>query len=156
MFGDKSGKEVVYSVLKVVEEASPSVSLPEPKNLILNVQQAVSSTKPKEPAKHDIDFDLDTSAIAPDYLQAEVRVGTPQATRSRILNFSTLQLLILLHLLLLWAMNGTYDIVKRPFSVLYTIHGYLVKQKKAQLQETSYFTVYTDESLHNRVLSSGF
>ena len=24
-------------------------------------------------------------------------------------------------------MDGTYDIVKRPFSVLYTIHGYLVK-----------------------------
>ena len=43
------------------------------------------------------------------------------------LGFSTVQLLLLLHSSLIWAMDGTYSIVKKPFSVLYTIHGFIIK-----------------------------
>jgi len=121
----------VYTVLKNVEEANPGVSLPNPKNLIRNVQRSVSSTKPREPAKHDVDFDLDQTSIDPGFLQADIRVparvGAPKPTRSRILVFSTLQLLLLLHSSPIWAMDGTYSIVKKPFSVLYTIHGFIIK-----------------------------
>eukprot|EP00794_Sanderia_malayensis_P008565 gene8565-biopygen6851 len=84
--------------------------------------------QPKEPT--DLDFTLNTEHIPADFLSADVKLNG-----ARHLVFATSSQLCLLKNAKTWYMDGTFKIVKEPFTQLFSIHAFL-KGENGNIKQT--------------------
>ncbi|KAK4300653.1 hypothetical protein Pmani_027157 [Petrolisthes manimaculis] len=109
---------VTDAVHKHVTVGAPCPSLPTQSAMIRVANRRRQGIRPKHPT--DLSFDLKMDAIPEDFLQADITVGP-----RRHLLYSSPHQLKLLAAAKTWYMDGTFRLVKAPFTQLYSIHAFI-------------------------------
>lgn len=100
-----------------VQENGLRPALPKLHNLTRMANYTREKLRPEEP--HDLDFSYDHDFI-PDFLVGDVRVND-----KRHLLFATEQQLDILKKAKTWYLDGTFKVVKEPFTQLWSIHAFV-------------------------------
>ena len=114
----KSGIALSQDVLRPsVEKFGNSPNLPTPKALSRAVNYNRKSLRPKDPI--DLNFEIDAQHVE-GFLQGDITVK-----EHRRLIFATNAQLLKLSQAKRWYMDGTFKVVKPPFTQLYTIYAFI-------------------------------
>jgi len=119
----QSAAEVVEDVLSQTAAANvdaPPASRPNVHYLARAANRRRMNMRPAEPKT--LDFDLASDFLPTEFLQADIRVG-----KERHLLFATSAQLELLAKARTWYMDGTFKVVRRPFTQLFSIHAFIKK-----------------------------
>ena len=117
-------QDVFRSAGVIVEEAiseaitSTGSSCPNPSHLKRTVNRSRQTQRPPEPT--DLHFELDTSFTPAGFLRKDIRVG-----EARHLLFFTDEQLAVLDKAKTWYLDGTFKLVRRPFSQLFSVHAFI-------------------------------
>ncbi|WAQ93447.1 hypothetical protein MAR_005918, partial [Mya arenaria] len=93
-------------------------NIPRPSNLLRRVNRSRQKVRPKDPTS--LDFEVDT-----DYLQESFFIGDVRVGDERHLMFSTPSQLQFLGQARRWYLDGTFRVVNRPFTQLWSVHAFL-------------------------------
>jgi len=99
--------------------AAPAGSRPNPDCMKRTTNRKKEQLRPKEPT--GLDFTVDDTYLPNDFLKSDVQVG-----KARHLVFATTAQLEQLARARTWFMDGTFKIVRKPFTQLFSIHAFLV------------------------------
>lgn len=127
----KSASNIVESVINNYStevQSQPACSQSSISSLVRQANRHRQKMRPKEPT--DIDFTLNTDHIPADFLRADVKLNG-----ARHLVFATSDQLCLLKNAKTWYMDGTFKIVKEPFTQLFSIHAFL-KGENGNIKQT--------------------
>ena len=122
-----SSSQIVKKVLlEKVAHGQPLVALPNLDNLGRAVNRHRQSLRPKEPKTLEelVHFEVDEAFISRDFLRSTVTVG-----QKKHFIFATDTMLTLLKLAKTWYMDGTFKVVKTPFTQLFSIHSFVRQEK---------------------------
>ena len=103
----------------------PIPSLPTVDNLALCANRLRKNMRPPEPK--DLHFEMDTAYIPQNFYQGDVKVDG-----GRHLIFATDHQLTLLASCKTWYVDATFNVVKSPFTQLFSIHSFIKKDGKAK------------------------
>lgn len=119
------GKNIILGLfIKVMLEegiatsTEPLPALKNPEYLARAANRHRQKKRPAEPS--DLDFEICEDHIPADFLQADVKVD-----ERRHLIFATKNMLNLLTRSKTWYVDGTFKVVKAPFTQLFTIHAFV-------------------------------
>lgn len=123
---EKAMQDLFRPALEIVEEVMldnitpnmPTASLPAPVNLARQANWKRRANRPAEPV--DLTFEISEEHIPSDFLQCDVNVGD-----RRHLIFATKEQLQLLAKAKRWYVDGTFKVVRRPFTQLFSIHAFM-------------------------------
>ena len=123
---DKAMDDVFRPALEIVEEVllehvdptKPTASLPAPVNLARQANRKRRANRPAEPS--DLTFGISEEHIPPNFLKSDISVGD-----KRHLLFVTQEQLQLLAKARNWYVDGTFKVVRRPFTQLFSIHTFI-------------------------------
>ena len=94
------------------------MDIPKPKNLVRIANRKREKFRPRDPS--DLEFDLNLDYVPDDFLQADIVVNT-----RRHLMFATARQLQLLQNAKRWYIDGTFRVVRAPFTQLLSIHAFI-------------------------------
>ncbi|XP_068230924.1 uncharacterized protein [Palaemon carinicauda] len=123
---DKAMEDVFRPALEIVEEVilenvdptMPTASLPAPINLARQANRKRQANRPAEPV--DLSFEISEEHIPPNFLKFDIHVGD-----RRHLVFATEGQCQLLAKAKRWYVNGTFKVVRQPFTQLFSIHAFM-------------------------------
>lgn len=123
---EKAMEDVFRPALEIVEEVMlenidptmPTASLPAPVNLARQANRKRRANRPAEPV--DLTFEINEEHIPPNFLQYDINVGD-----RRHLVFATQEQLQVLAKAKTWYVDGTFKVVRRPFTQLFSIHAFM-------------------------------
>lgn len=98
--------------------AIPCPTLPKQTNLQRTANRARQKLRPAEPSS--LDFDIEMEHVPQDFMKADIEVGT-----RRHLMFASDDQLKKLAKAKRWYMDGTFHVVRKPFTQLFSIHAFL-------------------------------
>ena len=111
--------EIVEEVmLENIEPTMPTASLPAPINLARQANRKRQANRPAEPT--DLTFEISEDNIPPNFLKFDINVGD-----RRHLVFATDEQCQLLAKAKKWYVDGTFKVVRRPFTQLFSIHAFM-------------------------------
>ena len=115
-----SASEIVNRVMlnEIEMSSEPIEALQKPVNLARAANRYRQKMRPAEP--RDLDFELEESHIPDDFFRKDLRVDG-----QRHLLFATEKMLNLLSTAKTWYMDGTFKIVKEPFTQLFSVHSFI-------------------------------
>ena len=117
----KSAAVIVEEVLTAeMQQAEPVPGIPSVENLALCANRHRIRMRPAEPL--DLEFEL-----AEDYIPAEFYQGDVRVRDRRHLVFASEKQLSLLAKAKTWYIDATFNVVKKPFTQLFSIHCFLKK-----------------------------
>ena len=108
---------LVESVLTATATTAPD-SCPNPSYLRRTANRVRQSQRPPEPK--DLDFELAHDFIPPDFLKKDIR-----CEGARHLVFYTEDQLAVLDSAKTWYVDGTFKLVRRPFTQLFSLHAFI-------------------------------
>ena len=113
-------------VLEKVAPGQPMEALPNLDNLARAANRHRQGLRPEEPkALEDLEnFEVDETFISPDFLRSTVTVG-----QKKHFIFATDTMLTLLRLAKTWYLDGTFKVVKTPFTQLFSIHAFVRQEE---------------------------
>ena len=97
-------------------EPLPALKIPE--YLARAANWHCQKMRPAEPT--DLDFEVNEDHIPDDFLKSDIKVD-----RRQHLVFATQSMLDLLSRSKTWYVDGTFKVVKKPFTQLFTIHSFV-------------------------------
>ncbi|XP_068250151.1 uncharacterized protein [Palaemon carinicauda] len=123
---DKAMEDVFRPALEIVEEVilenvdptMPTASLPAPINLARQANRKRQANRPAEPV--DLSFEISEEHIPPNFLKFDIHVGD-----RRHLVFATEGQCQLLAKAKRWYVDGTFKVVRQPFTQLFSIHAFM-------------------------------
>ena len=117
----KAKSDIFVSAAEIVEDAllpySSLPGLPNVANLTRTANRARQSIRPEDPV--DLDFEINSDYIPDNFLREDVKVDG-----RRHLIFATNNMLNILCRAKIWYLDGTFKIVKEPFTQLFSIHAF--------------------------------
>jgi hypothetical protein len=116
----ESAKTLAEDALVPVALDNPNSELPDPNNLARAGNRARAKVRPLHPT--DLFFEIQHDALPKDFFVGDIRVGN-----KRHLMFATREQLKDLQRMRRWYVDGTFHVAKRPFSQLFSIHGFVTK-----------------------------
>ena len=111
-----SAAEIVDAAI-LVHRTEPV--LPNTMHLTRTVNRFRQALRPDEP--RNLDFVIDEQHIPQDFLRADITIGT-----KRHLVFATERMLDLLSKAKRWYLDGTFYVVRKPFTQLFSIHAFVI------------------------------
>ena len=117
-----SASQIVEEELIAYKQSHPNAhQLPKPTSLVKQGNRHRQARRPHHPT--DLDFELHTDSLPPDFIKMDVRNGTT----CHIIMATENQLKILGNAKQ-WYIDGTFKIVRHPFYQLLSIHAFLKSQ----------------------------
>lgn len=114
-----SAAQIVESALLThVDPDAPCDALSQPSALARAANRQRQKTRPRHPTT--LDFELNLDYIPEDFCIADIHVGS-----RRHLMFATPNQLELLAKAKSWYVDGTFKLVRRPFTQLFSVHAFL-------------------------------
>ena len=120
-----SAKSIVDKVMNEHIADQPLDSIPSVDRLIHNANYARRKQRPRHPV--DLDFDLDHAFVPDGFLRSDVKLNN-----RRHLIFASDEQLKLLAIAKVWYVDGTFRLVRKPFSQLFSIHAFIRSGKKTK------------------------
>ena len=124
-FKERAQAEPFSSTPLIVDDAldthvntSNPCELPNPKSLYRTANRVRQATRPNHP--DNLKFDLNLDAIPDDFVQADIKVKG-----KRHLLIATSFMLSLLVTAKNWFVDGTFKVVRAPFTQLFSIHAFI-------------------------------
>ena len=137
----RSAAVIAEEVLASQMTEEPLPTLPSVENLALCANRYRKKMRPPEPK--DLEFVVDESYIPEEFYRGDVKVGN-----RRHLIFATNYQLDLLSLSKAWYVDATFNVVKAPFTQLFTVHSFIRKDGEAK-QVPLIFVLMSGKSKHD-------
>ncbi|XP_067056059.1 uncharacterized protein [Acropora muricata] len=113
-----AGAITATKILTAVKEQAPCDALPKPGYIARRANRLRQRHRPEDPV--DLDFVLDETHLPDDFLQADV-----EARNRRHLVFAVAEQLELLSKAKTWYIDGTFKLVRQPFTQLLTVNAFV-------------------------------
>ena len=114
----KSAAVIAEEVLHAELNDEPVPTLPSIENLAQAANRHRKKMRPAEP--RDLNFNLDENYIPEGFFRGDVKVDN-----NRHMIFATDRQMQLLHLAKTWFVDATFNVVKSPFTQLFSIHAFI-------------------------------
>ena len=118
-----SASQIVESVMRdVLDSEAPCPGMPQPSALVRATNRQRAKSRPTHP--QTLDFQINLNAIPDDFLLADVNVSCTSGDKRHLI-FSTDKQLELLAKAKSWYVDGTFKLVRTPFTQLFSIHAFI-------------------------------
>ncbi|XP_041372839.1 uncharacterized protein LOC121386108 [Gigantopelta aegis] len=121
----RSAGSIVDQLVQEHLGPAPCPALPTIDRLVHTANYCRQTSRPKNPT--DLEFELKMDFIPDNFLKGDVTTG-----RKRHLIFSTDQQLQLLSRSKCWYADGTFKLVKEPFTQLFSVHSFIRREDCAK------------------------